>query len=90
MTWLSGRACACLFVLLFAVIPVRAAESELPALTLQQAIAAALRSNPELASFAYRLRAQEARVRQGALRPAPDVSLEMENALGTREDRDFE
>jgi cobalt-zinc-cadmium efflux system outer membrane protein len=49
-----------------------------------------LKSNPELATFAFRMRAQEARVRQGALRPAPELSVEVENALGTGELKSFD
>jgi len=56
-------------------------------LTLQQAVSAALRAHPALATFESRLRAQAARTRTAALRPAPEVSLGVENALGTGETR---
>jgi cobalt-zinc-cadmium efflux system outer membrane protein len=47
------------------------------------AIKAALKANPELGSFAFELRALDAQVRQAELRPAPELSLGIENALGT-------
>lgn len=61
--------------------PVHAAD---PApLTLQQAVAAALERNPELAAFDFELRAQDARTRQAALRPQLEASAEAENILGS-------
>jgi cobalt-zinc-cadmium efflux system outer membrane protein len=54
-----------------------------PPLTLRQAVDAALAGNPALQSFAFELRAQDARAQQAALRPAPSVSFEIENVLGT-------
>jgi cobalt-zinc-cadmium efflux system outer membrane protein len=63
------------------------AESPPAPLTLRQAIDAALAGNPELQTFAFALRAQDARVQQAALRPAPAVSLDVENVLGSGETR---
>lgn len=54
-----------------------------PALTLRQAVDASLVGNPELATFAFDLRAQDARTRQAALRPALQASLGAENFLGS-------
>jgi cobalt-zinc-cadmium efflux system outer membrane protein len=63
---------------------VRAAESAAATpLTLKQAISAALSGNPELQAFAFQFRAQDARARQAALRPALQASLEVANVLGT-------
>ncbi len=59
------------------------------ALTLQQAVTAALRDSPELAAFEPRLRAQSARAAWSALRPAPEVSLGIENAVGTGDTSGF-
>jgi cobalt-zinc-cadmium efflux system outer membrane protein len=56
-------------------------------LTLQQAISAALSGNPELQSFAFRFRAQDARGSQAALRPALEASIEVANILGIGEMR---
>ena len=62
---------------------------EVSTLTLQQAVTAALRGSPELAVFEPRLRAQAARAAWSSLRPAPEVSLDVENALGTGETSGF-
>lgn len=56
-------------------------------ITLRQAIDAALARNPELQSFAFRFRVQDARIDQARLRPAPEASLEFENFGGTGEAR---
>ncbi|MDX2300467.1 MAG: TolC family protein [Xanthomonadaceae bacterium] len=54
-----------------------------PPLTLGEAVNAALARNPDLAAFAFELRAQDARTRQAALRPPLQASVEAENILGT-------
>lgn len=59
-------------------------------LTLRDAINAAVRGNPSLRSFEYRLRAQEARIHQASLRPSPELGLEVENVLGSGEARGFD
>ena len=59
-------------------------------LTLERAIAAALLGNPELRSFEFQIHAQDARTRQAGLRPATELTLELENALGTGEYRGAE
>lgn len=57
--------------------------ANLPPLTLRQAIADALAGNPALASFGWRLQAQSARIDAAGQRPAPEISSQIENALGT-------
>jgi cobalt-zinc-cadmium efflux system outer membrane protein len=52
-------------------------------LGLRDAVVAALRGNPDLKGFAFTLRAQEARTDAAALRPAPEVSADLDNFLGT-------
>jgi cobalt-zinc-cadmium efflux system outer membrane protein len=52
------------------------------ALELQQALAMALRHNPELAAFSWEIRAAEARELQARLLPNPEVSAEFENVGG--------
>jgi len=52
-------------------------------LSLQQALSAALEGNPALQTFEFRFRAQDARRQQAALRPAPELSLELENFAGS-------
>src|SRR3546814_15705712 len=56
-------------------------------LTLRRAIDATRAGNPELQTFAFEFRAQDARVEQARLRPAPTVSVDVENILGTGETR---
>lgn len=59
-------------------------------LTLRAAIQAAVSGNPSLKTFEYRLRAQNARIDQAGLSPAPEVGLEVENVLGTGEASGFD
>lgn len=54
-----------------------------PPLTLGHAIGQALAGNPGLASFAFRLRAQEGRSETAGLRPPLEFRMETENLLGT-------
>ena len=65
-------------------LPSASAQSPL---TLRAAIEATLRSNPGLERFQFDLKAQDARVQHAGLRPAPFVSAEVENVLGTGEAR---
>ena len=62
-------------------------ESSGTPLTLREAVQSALRSNPVLMTFAYSLRAQDARIGQAGLRPAPELAGDLENVLGTGETR---
>jgi cobalt-zinc-cadmium efflux system outer membrane protein len=52
-------------------------------LTLPEALALALTENPELAPFAWQERANEARILQAGRRPNPELSLQVEDVLGT-------
>jgi cobalt-zinc-cadmium efflux system outer membrane protein len=56
-------------------------------LTLDRAIAEAVRHNPELATLPLQRRVLEARGQQAALPPALNVGLELENVLGTGDAR---
>lgn len=56
-------------------------------LTLQRAIAAAVRHNPELATLPLQRRVLDARSGQAALRPSLTVGVDLENALGTGDAR---
>lgn len=49
------------------------------ALTLEQAITAALSNSPELALYPWDLRIADARIAQSRLRPNPEFSIELEN-----------
>ena len=75
----------CLYLVLFSTI-VRA-ESGLVGdgqmIGLKEAVARTLVRNPELVAFGYQLQAQDGRVVQAGLVPNPELSLTVENALGT-------
>jgi len=75
-------AMACLF-LVPAATP---AAAEAP-LSLRAAIERALAAQPELAGFVFELRAQDARIRQAALGPAPELDLSLEDAGGSGDRR---
>lgn len=65
-----------------AATPLRA-ESPRGTLRLPEALALALKQNPELAGFEWERRAAEARIITARLRPNPEVSVEAENVTGT-------
>ncbi|MCZ6817875.1 MAG: TolC family protein [Calditrichaeota bacterium] len=52
-------------------------------LTLRQALSLALLKNPELAAFSWEVRARQARARQAALLPNPQIEVELENFGGS-------
>lgn len=58
----------------------RAAQTE--ALTLRDAVTRAAERNPDLAQFAFELRAQDARIEHAAQRPPLHAGLELENFAG--------
>lgn len=53
------------------------------ALSLHQAISQSLLGNPDLAAFAFELRAQDGRTLQAGLAANPELLLDVEDALGT-------
>lgn len=59
-------------------------------LRLEEAVVRALERNPELATFAYELKAQQGRVRQASARPDIEVGLLTENALGSGRHSSFD
>lgn len=59
------------------------------AVSLPQAIQLALEHNPRLATFAWELKAREARVSQAGLLPNPELSFEIENFAGSNEESGF-
>jgi outer membrane protein, heavy metal efflux system len=63
----------------------RALEAPEPVgvLRLEDALAAALLRNPDLAAQAYEVRAREAATLQAGARPNPDVTLELEDFFGS-------
>ena len=52
-------------------------------LTLSQAVATALLKSPSLQSYAFEPRIAEARILQSGIRPNPELSIGVENILGT-------
>lgn len=60
-----------------------ASPATLPALSLEQAVSAALGGNPGLVPFAYQLKARSSRVDAAGLQPPPEFSSQLENVLGT-------
>ncbi|HUS91773.1 MAG TPA: TolC family protein [Phycisphaerae bacterium] len=67
--------------------PARRAEAPTGDLTLRQALAAALRGNPELAGFGWAVRQAEADEIQAAALPNPELEAEFENFAGSGEFR---
>ena len=77
----------CLFLVLFSTI-VRAEIGQVgnsQMIGLNEAVARTLARNPELVAFGYQLQAQDGRILQAGLAPNPELSLTVENALGTGE-----
>ena len=58
--------------------------------TLRDAVVAALRGNPSLATFPWELRALEARAVQAGLRPNPEIGIETENFAGSGDRNGFD
>lgn len=83
----AGRACFMAVALLTSGVAGAAAPD---GLTLREAIAAALAGNPELRTYAFELRAAQAREQQAGLRPAPELSIEAENFAGSGETRAYD
>jgi cobalt-zinc-cadmium efflux system outer membrane protein len=84
MPWLCSRASVVRFAAVALLASSTAAiAANTPELTLREAIRATLASNPDLKSFVYTLRAQDARIRAAGQAPPADISVEVENALGT-------
>lgn len=82
---LAGLAALCFGAAVLAQTPsAAAAPSPRGALHLADALAATLRGAPTLAGYAYERRAAEARALQAALRPNPEVGVDVENLLGSR------
>ncbi|WP_421793250.1 TolC family protein [Hydrocarboniphaga effusa] len=65
-------------------------RAQTPAITLRDALARTLDSNPDLTAYSYVLKAQDGRVLQAGLRPNPTIGAQVENALGTGEVKGFD
>src|SRR3546814_19989989 len=86
MKWFHACALSVCLVAMTSFSTAVVAADESP-LTLRRAIDATLAGNPELQTFAFEFRAQDARVEQARMRPAPTVSVDVENNLGRPEER---
>ena len=90
--FLTRQMGVCLFLVLFSTIA--RAESGLVGdgqmIGLTEAVARTLVRNPELIAFGHQLQVQEGRVLQTGLAPNPELSLMVENALGTGEYTGFD
>ncbi len=85
--WISlSRAVSALVVLLALATGVRAENASLldvQSISLDDAIAKTFASNPELLAFGYQLEAAQGRVQQAGLAPNPELSVAVEDTLGT-------
>src|SRR3546814_18431839 len=86
MKWFHACALSVCLVAMTSFSTAVVAADESP-LTLRRAIDATLAGNPELQTFAFDFRAQDARVEQARLGPAPTLSVDVENLLGTGQTR---
>lgn len=75
-----GRA-ALVVSLAVAASPIRA--EGVPSLTLREALSRTLQTNPDLAVLPFREQAQRAKEDAAALRPAPELQVQLENFVGT-------
>jgi cobalt-zinc-cadmium efflux system outer membrane protein len=88
MTRLSG---ACIFVLTLCINAqaAHAESAEVQLITLHEAIANTLESNPHLLAYGYQLDIKRGRVQQANLSPNPELLVTLEDALGTGEYQGF-
>ena len=66
-----------------------AMEPSSSTLTIKEAIVKSLKQHPGLASFAYRVQSSDHNIAQAAIGQKPEVSLVIEDALGTGDYSDF-
>ncbi|MBL4851134.1 MAG: TolC family protein [Gammaproteobacteria bacterium] len=52
-------------------------------ISLHEAVIKTIEHNPDLQAFDYRLKVQQGRVQQAGLAPSPELSLQLEDVLGT-------
>ncbi len=56
-------------------------------LTMREALSRTLRSNPDLATYEYVLKAQDGHITQAGVRPNPTLNASLENFMGTGENK---
>ena len=59
-------------------------------ISLYEAVTRTIEQHPDLRAFDYQLKAQQGRVLQARLAPSPELSFELEDALGTGDNRGVE
>lgn len=87
-TFRAACRCACLLLLISA--DGAAAQSPADALTFQDAVSRSLARNLDLKAQEFESAAHHGRLRQARARPSPEVSLLVENALGSGERGGFD
>lgn len=58
-------------------------EHDKGTISLHQAVIKSLEHNPDLRTFDYQLKAQQGRVQQAGLAPSPELNFDLEDVLGT-------
>lgn len=69
--------------------PTFATAADAP-LSLREALARTLQSNPDLSAYQYVLKAQDGRITQAGLKPNPVLTADLENVLGTGDTKGFD
>jgi cobalt-zinc-cadmium efflux system outer membrane protein len=82
---LTCRLCFCGLLVVSAMTSTAHADSvsDVSTITLDEAITRSLNSNPELIAFGYQVEAHRGDILQSGLKPNPELSVQVENALGT-------
>ncbi len=76
-------AVSCLVLLTTTVSAAPGLEAGKHTISLHEAVTRTIEHNPHLRAFDYQLKAQEGRVMQAGRAPSPELSLELEDVLGT-------
>ncbi len=81
----TERRMALFFLLLFssAVSAAPTLEAKARTMSLHEAVTKTIEHNPELRAFDYQIEAQQGRVLQAELAPSPELNFELEDVLGT-------
>ncbi|MBL4850783.1 MAG: hypothetical protein JKY90_00655, partial [Gammaproteobacteria bacterium] len=58
-------------------------ETNKRTISLHEAVIKTIEHNPNLRAFDYQLKAQQGRVQQAGLAPSPELSLQLEDVLGS-------
>ncbi|NOY70833.1 MAG: TolC family protein [Gammaproteobacteria bacterium] len=88
----TKRRVAVFFLLLFssAVSAAPNLEAKARTISLHEAVTKTIEHNPDLRAFDYQLEAQQGRVLQAELAPSPELNFELEDVLGTGNNKSVE